>query len=142
MGPKCGGDKVILSITSKTGTGQGPQLDNKAVDTWGYGELGRRWKVTGGSPEHQLLKEARALKPKGSNIQARQETKDRAKGEPQGRDTGISSKGEKVQKKLFEARPRKGTATEMENSTSESEASRVERKTGLPGDNVRHRWPQ
>ena len=49
-----------------------------------FGEQERRKTVTCGSPEHQLLKEAGALKPVGRYLPRQQETRDKARGIPGG----------------------------------------------------------
>ena len=55
----------------KAREGQGPQPDLRQEGSEIFGELEERKRAVPGSPEHQLLKEAGALKPQGRRPEAR-----------------------------------------------------------------------
>lgn len=81
--------RATITGTSKDGskaeTGQGPQLDPKTRDSGGFGVIGRRKTYIGGSPEHQLMKEAGNLKPGGHYLPGKQGDMDKTKALPEGR---------------------------------------------------------
>ena len=104
------GNQSTSSANPKAREGQGPQPDLNTKDSEIFGTMEERKTVVPGSPEHQLLKEAGALKPQGRRPKVCEETREEATARPARKcDTRKESKEERRARKFS----REGISTKL-----------------------------